>query len=976
MARYFRLPFAVNGDKDILPDNTVNTAVSYDTGYTPDYQRDPVTDPLARNPERNIFNQLMFDITDTLRDLYETGAPPFIAPSDNNNQPFLYPQGALVRFNNRVYESLTGNNGTTPSDTDNWQPNDIAGNDARYLLESNNLSDLADPTAARANLSISSTAETDARYLQEANNLSDLSDAATARTNLQLGTAAQSNVGTGPSDLITTSEADSRFDGRYLNESANLSDLPNAATARTNLSVYSRADTYTRTESDDQYLNESANLSDLPSVSSARNNLGLGSSAVVDTGTGSSQIPTTSQADARYLQEASNLSDLDNAATARTNLELGTAAQAQVNQFIYPNSGLVGSIDKSDLFTTPATVSNQFTIRSRTYNINGQFIPVAQTTITLAAAESTAARAVAFDDLFVESDGSYRHVRSINDRRTTTGFDADQIATDAGYTRVSQGLYSRAGNHALLLARISHRNQGAYHPLWNPEGTKGYAGPDDFTSLLWYQNDARKPTNSDETFVIAPAGPVSALSGAGTIARGVGRVTNPNDLYSDAIYADDITPLYYSARAVTDRKALLFDNFNRAVAGETFMGAEGTPNTLPFNGLLTDGWDISNTDRVTITGENTFSGNDDSSGVYKDLGLLRDLRYTIYIDAHIDSGVIELRNSSTGSGASFKIASGNNIQGFFTFVPEGEEGDTGLYIIIGNTGGSSLVTVTINDLSVSSVEQPSARPQFLYVDIIGATTAMPQEWLDNGIPGNWLAVGEEGEDLIPDGTSKDFKASRKVLELYLALATDDRGVTWRDVTGVGQPTGWKNSLESPANSGTSTLAANEVRVFFYRTSANPFELTDNLPVVDYSVDIPKLRSQSATAGSLLASHLFNKIPVEGNQALAPRRLLNSVTFSSTTREFATVLSGARKIEHLEFDGDVTTNPSIKVLGYLSNSYFVVIYKEIHYNGTSFGDDNQFDVVDNQSTVTDLNGETVIVGQKRVAVPYIFDGDLY
>ena len=478
MARYFRLPFAVNGDKDILPDNTVNTAVSYDTGYTPDYQRDPVTDPLARNPERNIFNQLMFDITDTLRDLYETGAPPFIAPSDNNNQPFLYPQGALVRFNNRVYESLTGNNGTTPSDTDNWQPIDIAGNDARYLLESNNLSDLADPTAARANLSISSTAETDARYLQEANNLSDLSDAATARTNLQLGTAAQSNVGTGPSDLITTSEADSRFDGRYLNESANLSDLPNAATARNNLSVYSRADTYTRTESDAQYLNEASNLSDLPSVSSARNNLGLGSSAVVDTGTGASQLPTTSLADARYLQEASNLSDLDNAATARTNLELGTAAQAQVSQFIYPNSGLVGSIDKSDLFTTPATVSNQFTIRSRTYNINGQFIPVAQTTITLAAAESTAARnalqrqkqfcllkpnldipftprrnnsLVAFDDIFLDWNGNVVTHRSITSHRTTTGFDADQLATDAGYTRVSQGLYSRAGNHALLL---------------------------------------------------------------------------------------------------------------------------------------------------------------------------------------------------------------------------------------------------------------------------------------------------------------------------------------------------------------------------------------------------------------------------------------------------------------------------------------------------------------------------------------------
>ena len=276
-----------------------------------------------------------------------------------------------------------GNNGTEPSNATNWQPVDIAGNDARYLLEANNLSDLTDPAAARANLSISSTPDNDARYLQESNNLSDLDNAATARTNLQLGTAAQSNVGTGPNDLITTSEADSRFDGRYLNESANLSDLPSTATARTNLDVYARAETYTRSESDAQYLNEASNLADLPSASTARTNLGLGTAATVNTGTGASQLPTTSQADARYLLESNNLSDLTNAATARTNLELGTAAQAQVNQFIYPNSGLVGSIEKSDLFTTPATVANQFTIRARTYNINGQFVPIIQTVITL-----------------------------------------------------------------------------------------------------------------------------------------------------------------------------------------------------------------------------------------------------------------------------------------------------------------------------------------------------------------------------------------------------------------------------------------------------------------------------------------------------------------------------------------------------------------------------------------------------------------
>ena len=948
MARYFRLPFAVNGDKDILPDTTVNTAVSYDTGYTADYQRDPVTDPLARNPERNFFNQILFDVTDTLRLYYENGVPPFIAPSDNNNQPFLYNQGARVLFNARVYESRVGNNGTEPSNATNWQPVDIAGNDARYLLEANNLSDLTDPAAARANLSISSTPDNDARYLQESNNLSDLDNAATARTNLQLGTAAQAQVGTGPNDLITTSEADSRFDGRYLNESANLSDLPSTATARTNLDVYARAETYTRTESDAQYLNEASNLSDLPSTTTARTNLGLGTAATVNTGTGASQLPTTSQADARYLLESNNLSDLTNAATARTNLQLGTAAQAQVNQFIYPNSGLVGSIEKSDLFTTPATVANQFTIRARTYNINGQFVPIIQTVITLAAAESTAVRAVAFDDLFVESDGTYRHVRSINARRTTTSFGADQIATDAGYTRVSQGLYRRGGNHALLLGRITRRNQGAYESQLNPNGNAGIRNNANTETENWYQNPTAIRSQSDAFDRSGGANNPDISTGA--IGQTSGR-PEISPVFYDGITANDITPLYFSARAVTDRKALLFDNFNRAVAGETFMGAEGTP----------------------LTG-NTVTGDQASSSIFCGIGS------SIAPIGLFLGGTCEIIITSSGTAT---LASGVALNTRYACVSVANSSSTisqqfrlqrtsdslGTWLSAGNI---NQLTIRVFHTRPAGLTQPSARPQFLSIDIIGALDAMPQEWLDNSIPGNWLAVGEEGESLIPDGTSKNYKLSRKCLECYLVISTPDRGATWVDDTSV-----WRDDLSGTTNSRQVAIPASGVVMIFYQTSANPFELTDNAIFLCGN-------SVSATNRTgVVGSRLIGKIGTSTAFAVQKRQEITNLPIRS--------LDLNQVVDDRGDWGDLTHEPinlgrrsgdaaSVKMMGYLSRSaaglYFQSIYKEMKHNGTQWGDDNQFNIVNNQSTVTDLNGETVIVGQKRVALPYHFDGDLY
>ncbi len=267
MARYFRLPFGTNGDREDLTDETANSLVSYSTGYTQDYQRDPATDDMARRPERTLFNQLNFDITSTLQLYYQTGVPPFITAANNNGTAYSYAIGARVRFNNRIYENTTANNTNVPTGA-GWLLVDAQGADARFARRSNNLSDLTNATTARTNLdlgtaavvdtgtgtaNVPTTAQADARYYtrtaadgryaRQSNNLSDLDSATTARTNLGLGTAATVNTGTGTANVPTTAQADGRYytrtaaDGRYARQSNNLSDLANAITARTNLGL-------------------------------------------------------------------------------------------------------------------------------------------------------------------------------------------------------------------------------------------------------------------------------------------------------------------------------------------------------------------------------------------------------------------------------------------------------------------------------------------------------------------------------------------------------------------------------------------------------------------------------------------------------------------------------------------------------------------------------------------------------------------
>lgn len=74
MTKYFGTPFANTGDKTPVPDGTQGDgSVSYNQGYGPFYQLDPNVDPNGLNIDRQEFNQVLFDMTDAIKDVQEMG---------------------------------------------------------------------------------------------------------------------------------------------------------------------------------------------------------------------------------------------------------------------------------------------------------------------------------------------------------------------------------------------------------------------------------------------------------------------------------------------------------------------------------------------------------------------------------------------------------------------------------------------------------------------------------------------------------------------------------------------------------------------------------------------------------------------------------------------------------------------------------------------------------------------------------------
>jgi len=132
MLKFFRIPFATAGDKIAVPDaSQPSGSVSYEDGFGPDYELDPLIDPAGKDVPRDESNQLYFDITTAIAELQSFGTPDFITSALNGGAAYSYAKFARVRYTDgNVYTSRKNANTSLPTVAADWFKDD---DNADYL---------------------------------------------------------------------------------------------------------------------------------------------------------------------------------------------------------------------------------------------------------------------------------------------------------------------------------------------------------------------------------------------------------------------------------------------------------------------------------------------------------------------------------------------------------------------------------------------------------------------------------------------------------------------------------------------------------------------------------------------------------------------------------------------------------------------------------------------------------------------------
>lgn len=264
----------------------------------------------------------------------------------------------------------------------------------------------------------------------------------------------------------------------------------------------------------------------------------------------------------------------------------------------------------------------------------------------------------------------------------------------------------------------------------------------------------------------------------------------------------------------------------------------------------------------------------------------------------------------------------------------------------------------------------------LHCDIIGNPTNYPTAWKQSGVFGTPLLVAEDGTSLLPDGTLGSFKLSRKANATpLLCLRSTDSGATWTSFT----PT--FNTITNEITL-INEPASNLVMVY-YQTHTSMAVPVVNSEVLAIGDVIGANGYTTATGLASVANSLIGKTMTSSTVDATygywtTMKFSQSPSIDSSTKLLANSTRDSYYGKHPNIYLYGSASPACKVFPYLTRlngkAYLNLVFKEMKHNGTSWGDDSKFNIVDNVSTTTDNNAQTVLIGQKTVELNYFIGAD--
>lgn len=477
--------------------------------------------------------------------------------------------------------------------------------------------------------------------------------------------------------------------------------------------------------------------------------------------------------------------------------------------------------------------------------------------------------------------------------------------SEQGYSLNSFGdLWLKAGKNLLYFGNVLRLNDGGYHPSFNPLGAAKFVG-----DTFWYNTSASITSRAD------CFDPSKLLVGSGSIASGKSGRPDTGGRYYDAIYASGFGGVCRDMRYTAyGAESIDFVEAEKKIKNGTYRGFEPVMITVGvFEGI--DNGDIGNRLYAFSIGKKAKAG-DKVRGLNNGEQQLLPWECTITAIADDNSVYVDPVVIRANGGAYW----------VYRYLPF-------------DVGG-----------------------EFLQKDVIGSPEKIGlTSELNNGWFGSWIPW-------FPDGTASPSQ-KRKVLRPennYPQVYTGDNGSTWTTSE-------WVVNAFTNAEYTQGAVPSNLVIIRDYPAFSKQTEGANNAAlagIVPYNVFASS--DYRPENGSLLGESLIGKVQKNNAGVSVNNKSLSSSAIDGTGKlTSATNFDGVTH-QALTLGSPANNSPAFKAVSYLANinqqavPYFA--YTELKHNGTNWGDDGKVTIVDNQSTKTDLNGNTVLVGTARLKEP--------